>query len=154
MDKGAWRAGGLQSIGLQRVRHNWVTDIFTFTLPWPKVPQVKWNLLSCVRLFVISWTVPRQAPLSLGFSRQEYWSGLPFPYPGDLPDPGIEAESPALQADSLPSAPPEESEKSILISWHLKFQLRVVEPDFFILGELDKYSIKCFFKSLSCWYPK
>ena len=48
-------------------------------------------------------TVARQAPLSMGFSRQEYWSGLPFPYPEDLPDPGIEPVSPALQADSLPS---------------------------------------------------
>ena len=46
-----------------------------------------------------------QAPLSMEFSRQEYWSGLPFPTPGDLPDPGIELESPALQADSLPSEP-------------------------------------------------
>ena len=47
-----------------------------------------------------------QAPLSMGFSRQEYWSGLPFPSPGDLPDPGIELVSPALQADSIPSQPP------------------------------------------------
>ena len=47
------------------------------------------------------------APLSMGFSRQEYWSGLPFPSPGDLPDPGIKSGSPALQADSLPSEPPE-----------------------------------------------
>ena len=47
-----------------------------------------------------------QAPLSMKFSRQEYWSGLPFPYPGNLPDPGIEPESPALQADFLPSEPP------------------------------------------------
>ena len=47
------------------------------------------------------WTVARQAPLSMGFSRQEYWSGLPFPSPGDLPNPGIEAGSPALQAGSL-----------------------------------------------------
>ena len=46
---------------------------------------------------------PAQAPLSVGFSRQEYWSGLPFPSPGDLPDPGIEPRSPALQADSLPT---------------------------------------------------
>ena len=53
-----------------------------------------------------SWTVARQAPLSMGFSRQEYWSGLPFPSPGDLPDPGIESGSPAFQADSLPSEPP------------------------------------------------
>ena len=54
----------------------------------------------------ITWTVAHQAPLSIGFSRQEYWSGLPFPYPGDLPNPGIEPGSPALQADALPSEPP------------------------------------------------
>ena len=48
------------------------------------------------------WTVALQAPLSMGFSRQEYWSGLPFPSPGDLPDPGIKPVSPALQTDSLP----------------------------------------------------
>ena len=52
------------------------------------------------------WTVAHQAPLTLEFSRQESWSGLPFPSPGDLPNPGIEPESPALQADSLPSEPP------------------------------------------------
>ena len=52
------------------------------------------------------WTVALQAPLSMGFPRQEYWSGLPFPSPGDLPDPGIEPKSPALQANSLPSEPP------------------------------------------------
>ena len=49
------------------------------------------------------WTVACQAPLSMGFSRQEYWSGLPCPSPGDLPDPGIEPGAPALQADSLPT---------------------------------------------------
>ena len=49
------------------------------------------------------WSVARQAPLSMGFSRQEYWNRLPFPSPGDLPDPGIEPASPALQADSLPT---------------------------------------------------
>ena len=52
---------------------------------------------------VTPWTVARQAPLSMGFSRQEYWSGLPFPSPGNLPDPGIKPRSPALQADSLPT---------------------------------------------------
>ena len=51
--------------------------------------------------FVTSWTVAHQAPLSMGFSRQEYWSGLPFPSLGDLPNPGIEPVSPALQGDSL-----------------------------------------------------
>ena len=50
--------------------------------------------------------IARQAPLSMGFSRQEYWSELPFSSPGDLPDPGIEPRSPALQADSLPTEPP------------------------------------------------
>ena len=56
--------------------------------------QVK--LLSCVQFFVTPWTVAYQDTLSMGFSRQEYWSGLPFPPPGDLPDPGIEAGFPAL----------------------------------------------------------
>ena len=60
-------------------------------------------LLSHVRLFVTPWTVACQAPLSIGFSRQEYWSRLPFSSPGDLPNPGIEPWSPALQADSLPT---------------------------------------------------
>ena len=55
-----------------------------------------------MRLFATPWTVARQAPLSMGFSRQEYWSGLPCLSPGDLPDPGIKPRSPALQADSLP----------------------------------------------------
>ena len=52
------------------------------------------------------WTVARQPPLAMGFPGQEYWSGLPFPPPGDLPDPGTEPGSVALQADSLPSEPP------------------------------------------------
>ena len=68
--------------------------------------KVKVKLLSCVRLFATPWTVAYQAPPSMGFSRQECWSGLPFPSPGDLPDPGIEPGSPALQADPLLSEPP------------------------------------------------
>ena len=62
--------------------------------------------LSRVRLFVKPWTVAHQAPLSLGFSRQEYWSGLPFPSPGELPDPGLKPRSPPLQADASTSEPP------------------------------------------------
>ena len=62
--------------------------------------------LSRVQLSATPRTVARQAPLSMGLSRQEYWSGVPFPSPGDLPGPGIEAGSPALQADALPSEPP------------------------------------------------
>ena len=59
-----------------------------------------------VQLFATLWTAACQAPLSMGFSKQECWSGLPFPSPGDLPNPGIEPKSPALQADALPSEPP------------------------------------------------
>ena len=71
--------------------------------------------LSRVRLFATLWTIADQAPPSMGFSRQEYWSGLPFPSPrdppdpGDLPDPGIEPRSPALEADALTSEPPGKS---------------------------------------------
>ena len=67
------------------------------------------QLLSCVQLFATLWTVTHQAPLSMGFSRQKYWSILPFPPPGDLPDSGIKPTSPTSpalhwQADSLPLA--------------------------------------------------
>ena len=65
--------------------------------------------LSRVRLFATPWTVAYQASPSMGFSRQEYWSGLPFPSPGNLPDPGIEPSSPALEADTLISEPPKYS---------------------------------------------
>ena len=66
------------------------------------------NIVPCVsychvRLFATPWTIATQASLSIGFSRQEYWSGLPFPSPGDLPDPGIKSGSPVLQADALPT---------------------------------------------------
>ena len=61
---------------------------------------------SHVQLFATLWTIARESPLSMGFSSQEYWSELPFPFPGDLPDPGIKPRSPALQTDSLPSEPP------------------------------------------------
>ena len=74
--------------------------------------------LSRARLFVTPWTVVYKAPLSMEFSRQEYWSGLPFPSPGDLPDPGIEPRSPALRADALPSEPPEPPAKSAS-TWRL-----------------------------------
>ena len=66
-------------------------------------------VLSYVQLFVTPWTVALQAPLSMAFSRQEYWSGLPFPTPGDLPDPGIKPVSPqslALAARFFTTAPP------------------------------------------------
>ena len=67
---------------------------------------MKVKVKSLSRLFVTPWTVVYQASPSMGFSRQEYWSGLPFPSPGDLPSPGIKPRSPALQEDSLPTEPP------------------------------------------------
>ena len=76
-----------------------------FLTPYIKV-KVKVKSLNRVRLFATPWTVAYQAPPSMGFSRQEYWSGLPFPSPGDLPDPGIEPWSPTFQADALTSEPP------------------------------------------------
>ena len=68
--------------------------------------KMKVKSLSRVRLFVTPWTVAQQAPPPMGFSRQEYWRGLPFPSPGDLPDPRIKPRSHALQADALTSEPP------------------------------------------------
>ena len=66
---------------------------------------MKVKSLSHARLFATPWTVAYQAPPSMGFCRQEYWSGLPFPSPGDLPNPGIEPRFPALEADALTSEP-------------------------------------------------
>ena len=91
----------------------------------PKLVGVGWGkkilcLYACVfsrfshvRLFATPWTVACQFPLSMGFSRQEYWSGLTFPSSGDLPNPGIKPRSPALQTDSLPSKPPRKASVSI-----------------------------------------
>ena len=70
----------------------------------PVFLMVHAKLLPCVWLFAMLWTAAHQSSLSMGFSKQEYWSGLPRPAPGDLHDPGIELGSPALQADSLPQS--------------------------------------------------
>ena len=79
--------------------------MFMFYVASDRYKKVKVESLSSVRLFVTPWTVAYQAPPSMGFSRQEYWSGLPFPSLGYLPNSG----SPALQADTLPSEPPGKS---------------------------------------------
>ena len=87
------------------------------------------SVVSVSTQFVTPWIVAHQAALSMKFSRQEYWSGLPFPPPGDLPELGIEPESPELQADSLPPEPPgwagsnqrriQEERVSGLFSYHI-----------------------------------
>ena len=81
--------------------------------------KVKVKSLSRVRLFATLWTVAHQALLSMGFSRQEYWSGLPFPSPGDLPDPGIEPRSPTLHPDALTFAPPGKPFYLLIINFNL-----------------------------------
>ena len=68
--------------------------------------------LSHIQLFVTPWTVAHRAPASMGFFRQEYWSGVPCPPPGDLPNPGIEPRSPALQADALLPEPSGKSDQN------------------------------------------
>ena len=80
---------------------------------------------SCVQLFATQWTVACQAPLSMEFSRQEYWRGFPCPSLGDPPNPGIKSAFPAFQVDSLPSEPPGNQDSDIPPStlWNLlKFQ--------------------------------
>ena len=83
--------------------------------------KLKVQSLSRVRLFVTLWTVAYQAPLSTAFSRQEYWSGVPFPSPEDLPDPGIEPRSPTLWADALSSEPPGKSFIVYKVSLYVSF---------------------------------
>ena len=103
--------------------------------------EVKVKLLSRVRLFATPWTVAYQAPPSMGFSRQEYWSGVPSPSPGDLPEPGIEPRSPALEADTLTPEPPRKPNmlsrlvitflpwsKRLLISWLQSPSAVIFEP--------------------------
>ena len=85
-----------------------VERIITFGDTWKSIAISTSRSMNEVslKLFATPWTVALQAPLSMGFSRQEHWSGLPFLPPGDLPNPGIKPRSPALQANSLPSEPP------------------------------------------------
>ena len=103
---------------------------FCFQLPSIKVTQ------SCPTL-----CDPMDCSLSMGFSRQEYWSGLPLPPPGDLPGPGIEPRSPALQADTLPSEPPGEPSYHLILNSYWK-------P--LNLWEDDQMLVTCSYFSLFC----
>ena len=85
------------------LRHN--IRIWTHIFGWLKV-KVRMLVPQSCQLFVTPWTAAHQAPLSMGFSKQEYWSGLPLPSPGDLPNTGIKPGVSGMQADSLPSQPP------------------------------------------------
>ena len=92
--------GGLQLMELQRVGHDWVTEHYSYNLFHMDSGGSGLVVKLCPTLLT-SWTVACQPPLSMAFSRQEYWSGLPFPSPGDLPNPMIELGSPPLKVDSL-----------------------------------------------------
>ena len=94
---------------------NSLTVSYTVDIVW------KWKSLSCVWLFATPWTVPRQVPLSMELSRQEYWSGVPFPPPGDLPNSGIKPRSPALREVSLLSEPPGKVNISLLCDSTISF---------------------------------
>ena len=101
------------------------------------------KLLSCVHLFVIPRTIAYQAPPSMEFSRQEYWSGFPFPSSGDLPNPGIKSRSPASQANALPSELP--GKPSLLLgyitvkfNWIIKGHSRVVSEAYLSNLSLDE----------------
>ena len=88
------------------------------------VVSEKVKSLSRVCLFATPWTIAYQAPPSMGFSRQEYWNGLPFPSPRDLPDPGIEPRSPSFQADALTSEPPGKPDPCFVYKVNLLHVLR------------------------------
>ena len=103
------------------------------------------KLNSQVRLFETPWTVAHQAPLSLVFSRQEHWSGLPFPSPGGLPDARIEPGSPSLQAESLPSEPPEKRSHAPprLCSYHIQISSFDKDTSHIGLEPTVRTSLKC-----------
>ena len=85
--------------------------LFTLLYQCQLITKLVTQLLNCVQLFATLWTVAHQAPLSMGFLSQEYWSGFPFPSPGDLPDPGTKPVSPAWHVGSLPLCPLESPQK-------------------------------------------
>ena len=102
-----------------------------------KVLVAQWCLTLCD-----PWTVAHQAPLGMEWSRQGYWSGLPFPSPGDLPNPGIEPRSPALQADSLPSELPGKPNVILSLSIYLSAQVRrniayFIDPKILVFSHLN-----------------
>ena len=109
---------------------------------------------SCPTLSQIPRTVARQAPLSLGFPKQEYWSGLPFPSPGSLPEPGIEPESPALHTDSLPLSQWGSALMDRLNYKLLLFRFRKFTPNFMnILFRYSKGKGRLGLKKKSNFFP-
>ena len=129
------------------------TYISLVECPWSLAPffdwiaflllKVKVKSLSHGQLFATPWTVAYEAPQSIEFSRQEYWSGLPFPSPGDFPNPGIEPRSPTLQTDALPSEPP--SLLHSLYIWIIVFYymclLQIFSPSLCFIFSFSRYCL-------------
>ena len=124
MSSALWMCGFGDTQGFvvaSRSSHMGAVGSYDHSRNFPVIPDLegkkaKVKSLSHVRLFATPWTVAHQALPSMGLSRQGYWSGLPFPSPGDLPDPGIEPRSPAVQADTLPPEPPGKLQSNSLVA--------------------------------------
>ena len=113
----------------EELEKNWLKTQHSKRRSWHLVPwKWKWSL-SVVSDSVTPWTVAHQASPSMGFSRQEYWSGLPVHSPGDIPDPGIEPRSPTLQADALTSEPTGSHS-----SWQIDGETMETVAEFYFLG--------------------
>ena len=110
----------------------------------------KVKLFSHVWLFEIPWTVAYQAPPSMEFSRQDYWCGFPFPSAGDLPNPGIEPRSPALQADALPSEPPRKSFLFLFLFFH---KTGFKKNSHFTVSLFSSKWLRCTPKMVRKWSP-
>ena len=127
------------------------TSKYSFYCKTPKVKvKGKVKSLSHVRLFATLWTIAHQAPLSTGFSRQEYWSGLPFPSPGDLPNPGIEPRSPSLQADALTSEPLGKPCKTLNVVPKIKENGQLMFKSSELLSGFWQRVLKVFIKGEDC----
>ena len=103
--------------------------------------KVKVKSLSHVWLFLAPRTVAYQAPPSVGFSRQEYWTGLPFPSPGNLPHPGIKLRSPSLQAEALPSEPPGKLFTYTSLLLHYTLHLPLIRKSHLELSQISLYRV-------------
>ena len=126
------------------------TRAFIIILKCVLLMKVKSESISPVWLFAASGIIVSQAPLSMGFSRQEYWDGLPFPSPGDLPDPGIKLGSPAFHMDCLPSEPSRKCYLWLVVNGkHLKTQFYSLFLEFGLLSLFFK-TIYLAASNLSC----